>query len=136
MTCNVFSGTLNPTQSIKAGSPSNSVAGTEAYLRAMFHLDPSNPLATVHQRYRQDIQTDRQRTDSTRRTVLQTVAQKYAIFTLSLPVTILKVSIKSPLSRGVTTAGDTGDASPVRPTMSPLHQNNNRRLSSDLTFDE
>ena len=24
--------------------------------------------------------------------------------------------------RGVTTAGDRGDASPVRPTMSPLHQ--------------
>jgi len=30
--------------------------------------------------------------------------------------------------RGVTTAGDTGDASPVRPTMSPLHQNDNRQF--------
>jgi len=34
----------------------------EAYLHAKFHLDPSNRLATVHQRYRQDKtsrQTDR-----------------------------------------------------------------------------
>ena len=30
------------------------------------------------------------------------------------------------VSRGVTTAGDRGDASPVRPTMSPLHQSDNR----------
>jgi len=30
------------------------------------------------------------------------------------------------LVRGVTTAGDRGDASPVRPTMSPLHQSDNR----------
>ena len=30
----------------------------EAYLHAKFHLDPSNRLATVHQRYRQDRQTD------------------------------------------------------------------------------
>jgi len=35
-------------------------------------LDPSNRLATVHQRYRQ---ADRQRSDSIGRTVLQTVAQ-------------------------------------------------------------
>ena len=47
-----------------------------------FHLDPSNRLATVHERYRQDRtdrtdrQTDRQRSDSIGRTVLQTVAQK------------------------------------------------------------
>jgi len=33
-------------------------------------------LTTVHQRYRQTGQTDRQRTDSIGRTVLQTVAQK------------------------------------------------------------
>jgi len=55
------------------------VARAEAYLRAKFHLDPSNRLATVHQRYRQtgqDRQIDRQRSDSTGRTVLQTVAQK------------------------------------------------------------
>ena len=35
----------------------------EAYLRAKFYLDPSNRLATVHERYRQDRsdrQTDRQ----------------------------------------------------------------------------
>ena len=30
-----------------------------AYLHAKFHLDPSNRLATVHERYRQDTQTDR-----------------------------------------------------------------------------
>ena len=62
----------------------------EAYLHAMFHLDPSNRLARVHQkRYRQtdrtdmtdktgqtDKQTDRQRSDSIGRTALQTVAQK------------------------------------------------------------
>jgi len=47
----------------------------EAYLRAKFRLDPSNRLATVHERYRQDRQ-DRQRTDSIWRNVLQTVAQK------------------------------------------------------------
>jgi len=35
------------------------MARAEAYLRAKFHLDPSNRLATVHQRYRQtDRQTD------------------------------------------------------------------------------
>jgi len=33
------------------------VARAEAYLRAKFHLDPSNRLATVHQRHRQDGQT-------------------------------------------------------------------------------
>jgi len=48
------------------------VAWAEAYLRAKFHLDPSNHLATVHESYRQD----RQRSDSIGRTVLQTVAQK------------------------------------------------------------
>jgi len=30
------------------------VARAEAYLHAKFHLDPSNCLATVHERYRQD----------------------------------------------------------------------------------
>jgi len=30
----------------------------EAYLHAKFHLDPSNCLATVHQRHRQTGQTD------------------------------------------------------------------------------
>jgi len=43
----------------------------------MFYLDPSNRLATVHERYRQtDRQTDRQQSDSIGRTILQTVAQK------------------------------------------------------------
>ena len=51
----------------------------EAYLHAKFHLGPSNCLATVHERYRQrngTDRTDRQRSDSIGRTVLQTVAQK------------------------------------------------------------
>ena len=43
-----------------------------AYLHAKFNLDPSNHLATIDQRHRQD----RQRSDSVGRTVLQTVAQK------------------------------------------------------------
>ena len=49
------------------------MARAEAYLNAKFRLDPSNRLATVHERYRQ---TDRQLTDSIGRTVLQMVAQK------------------------------------------------------------
>jgi len=49
------------------------VARAEAYLLAKFHLDPSNRLATIHQRHRQtgqgrqtDRRTDRQtdRTDN------------------------------------------------------------------------
>jgi len=54
-----------------AGSPSNSVAGAEAYLHYKFHLDPSNNTPTS--------ETDRQTgqwSDSIGRTVLQTVAQK------------------------------------------------------------
>jgi len=39
-------------------------------------------------------------------------------------------------ARGVTTAGDTGDASPVRPTMSPYIKITTDSLSSELTFDE
>ena len=53
------------------------MARVEAYLRAKFHLDPSNRSATIHQRYGQ---TDRQRSDSIGRTVLQTVAQKLCPF--------------------------------------------------------
>jgi len=49
-------------------------AQAEAYVRAKFHLDPSNRLATVHQRYRRQDRTE-QRSDSIRRTVLKTVAQ-------------------------------------------------------------
>ena len=51
------------------------MARAEAYPHAKFHLDPSNRLATIHQRHRQTGQTG-QRTDSIGRTVLQTVAQK------------------------------------------------------------
>ena len=44
-----------------AGSLSNTMwPGPKAYLHAKFHLDPSNRLATVHERHRQDRQTDRQ----------------------------------------------------------------------------
>jgi len=35
------------------------MASAEAYPHAKFHLDSSNRLATVHQRFRQDRQTDR-----------------------------------------------------------------------------
>ena len=61
-----------------SGSPSNTVARAEAYLRAKFHLDRSIRLATIHQRYRQDRshRTDRQRSDGMGRTVLQTVVPK------------------------------------------------------------
>jgi len=53
-----------------AASPSGTiVARAEAYLRAKFHLDPSNRLATVHQCYRHTGQTDRQRSGSIGRTV-------------------------------------------------------------------
>ena len=56
------------------------MARAEAYLHAKFHLDPSNRLATVHERHsqtdRETGQTDRKRSDSIRRTVLQTVTQK------------------------------------------------------------
>jgi len=60
-----------------AGSPSDTinVARAEAYLHAKFHLDPSNPLATIHQHYRQTDRTVKQRSDRIGRTVLQTVAQ-------------------------------------------------------------
>jgi len=55
----------------------------EAYLRAKFHLDPSNRLATIHQRYRQDRQyrtgQTGQRFDSIGRTVLQTVAKNISV---------------------------------------------------------
>ena len=40
------------------------------------------------------------------------------------------------MDRGVDTAGDTGDASPVRPTMSPYIKMTTDSLSSELTFDE
>jgi len=37
------------------------VAGTETYLHAKFHIDPSNSLATIHQRYRQTDKTEQER---------------------------------------------------------------------------
>ena len=51
------------------------MALAEACLRAKFHLEPSNRLATIglHQRHRQDRQRP---SDSIGRTVLETVAQK------------------------------------------------------------
>ena len=54
------------------------MARVKAHLRAKFHLDPSNRLATVHQCYRQTGQTGQtgQRSDGKGRTVLQTVAQQ------------------------------------------------------------
>ena len=70
-------GALSPFWGRGAGSPSKTVAGAEAYLHAKFYLDSSNRLATILQGHRQTGQTDRQRSDSIRRTVLQTVAQKY-----------------------------------------------------------
>ena len=60
------------------------MAGAEAYLRAMFHLDPSNRLVTytnitdrIDRQDRQD-RTEK-RSDSIERTVLQTVAPKLII---------------------------------------------------------
>jgi len=41
-----------------AVSPSNHVAWAEAYRCTKWHVDSSNHLATIHQRYRQD-RTDR-----------------------------------------------------------------------------
>ena len=38
--------------------------------------------------------------------------------------------------RGVATTGDTGDASPVRSTVSPYIKMTTDSLSSELTFDE
>jgi len=46
-------------------------------------------LATIHQRYRQDRETDRQRSDSIRRTVLQTVVQNATNSQLLLPLSAL-----------------------------------------------
>ena len=57
------------------------MARAEAYLHAKFHLDPYNCLATIQQRHRQ---TDRQRSDSIGRTVLQTVAKKHNNYLLNI----------------------------------------------------
>ena len=42
-----------------AGSPSNNVDWAKAYLLTKWHLDPSNGLATIYQRYRQTGQRSR-----------------------------------------------------------------------------
>ena len=57
---------------VRAGSPSNTMWHGLRPTHAKLHLDPSNRLATVHQRHRQD----RERSDSIGRTVLETVARK------------------------------------------------------------
>jgi len=55
-------------------STKNNVAGAEGYLHAKFHFDSSKRLTTIHQRYRQDRQTDiGQRSDSIGRTVSSNV---------------------------------------------------------------
>ena len=59
-----------------AGSSLHSVAWAEAYPHIKWHPNPSNRLATIHQSYRQDRQTDRRWSDSAGRTVSQTVAHK------------------------------------------------------------
>jgi len=59
------------------------VAWTEAYLHTKWHPNPSNRLATIHQRHRKDTTSqdrqDRQLSGSIGRTVLQTVAQKRTV---------------------------------------------------------
>jgi len=52
------------------------VAVVEAYLHAKFHIDPSNRLATIHQRTLKTDRQERQQSDSIGRTILQTVTQK------------------------------------------------------------
>jgi len=59
-----------------AGFPSNTMWHGQGLHHARFHLDPSNRLATIRQRHRQDRETDRQRYGSIGRTVLQTIARK------------------------------------------------------------
>jgi len=53
-----------------------------------------------------------------------------------MPHTKNKIDEICEIIRGVATAGDTGDASPVRPTMSPYIKMTTDSLSSELTFDE
>jgi len=71
---------LRPFGGVGAGSPCNTIwpGPRPTCMPCRFHLDPSNHLATIHQRHRRDRtdMTDRQGPDSIGRTVLQTVAQK------------------------------------------------------------
>ena len=51
-------GLLCPFWAAEAGSPSNTISpGPRLYLHTKWHFDPSNRLATIHQRYRQDRKT-------------------------------------------------------------------------------
>ena len=90
-------------------------ARTEAYLHAKFHLDASKRLATIHIRYRQ---TDRQRSDSIVRTVLQTVAQKPQVpVTVTQGVSVVGVAGWLVILTGwlvVRLAGDGGRSQPAR----------------------
>jgi len=54
------------------------VAWAEACLYTKWHPNPSNCLATIHERHREtdSLRQDRQRSNSIGRTVSQTVAQK------------------------------------------------------------
>jgi len=65
------------------------VARAKAYLLAKFHLDPSNRLATIYQRYRQTDRTG-QRSDGIGRAVLQTVVQKRFAYATG-PLSVLSV---------------------------------------------
>jgi len=47
------------------GPHQNNVAGAEAYLHAKFHLDPSNRVATILQRYHNTPTLQTGQTDST-----------------------------------------------------------------------
>ena len=63
----------------------HNVARADAYLLAKFHLDPSNYLATVQQRYRhtdrQTNKTGRQRSDSIGRTVFgRPFVKRFALY--------------------------------------------------------
>jgi len=85
------------------GSPSSTMWQGPKPTYAKFHLDPSDHLATIHQRYRQDTgqtghtgRADRQRgqqSDNIGQTVLQTVAQKLH-FSRSITSTISAWSSK------------------------------------------
>jgi len=74
-------GMLYPFPSGGAGSPASTIWPWPRPIPTKWHLDPSNRLATIHQRHRQTDSTerqtgrDRQRSDSVGRTILQTVAQ-------------------------------------------------------------
>ena len=57
-------------------SPSNNVAWAEANLRTKWNLDPSNRMATIHHRYRQDKQTGPLGPVAYGEPLLVTVAQK------------------------------------------------------------